>query len=50
VKAPILLTLNVVSLAAAAVSDRAFAEDAVEALLLKQIEHTRSGLESGLLD
>ena len=42
--------LNVVSLAAAPVSDRAFAEDAVEALLLKQIEHTRNGLESGLLD
>lgn len=42
--------LNVVSLAAAPVSDRAFSEDTVEALLLKQIEHTRNGLESGLLD
>jgi len=42
--------LNVVSLAAAAVSDRAFAESNVEDLLLKQIEHTRSTLDSGLLD
>ena len=42
--------LNVVSLGAASVSDRAFAENTVEALLLKQIEHTRNGLESGLVD
>jgi hypothetical protein len=42
--------LNAVSLGAASVSDRAFAEDTVEALLLEQIAHTRNGLESGLLD
>ena len=42
--------LNVVSMGATSVSDRAFAQDTVEALLLKQIEHTKNGLESGLLD
>lgn len=42
--------LNVVSLGASSVSDRSFALNTVENLLAKQIEHTRSGLESGLVD
>jgi hypothetical protein len=42
--------LNAVSMAAAGETDRSFADNTVTNLLLKQIEHTRNGLDSGLLD
>jgi hypothetical protein len=42
--------LNVVSIAAPGEDDRSFMLTQVEALLLKQIQHTRDGLDSGLLD
>jgi len=42
--------LNVVSTAASGAGERDFANNTVENLVLKQIENTRNGLDSGLLD